>query len=89
MSVDDFTVRVEFDDAITVGKIVELPLFVNNQIKGKPIKMRFKETKNKMCVLVPDKFNNYKNNTTNMYTTFMFSDVEHLGGYPLITIKAE
>lgn len=34
-------------------------------------------------------FNNYKNNTTNMYTTFMFSDVEHLGGYPLITIKAE
>lgn len=34
-------------------------------------------------------FQNYKNNTTNMYTTFMFSDVEHLGGYPLITIKAE
>ena len=34
-------------------------------------------------------FQNYKNNTTNMYTTFMFSEVEHLGGYPLITIKAE
>lgn len=34
-------------------------------------------------------FNNFKNNSTNMYTTFMFSDVEHLGGYPLITIRAE
>lgn len=34
-------------------------------------------------------FNNYKNNTSNFYTTYMFSEVEHLGGYPLITIKAE
>lgn len=34
-------------------------------------------------------FNNFKNNTTNFYTTYMFSEVEHLGGYPLITIKAE
>ena len=34
-------------------------------------------------------FQNYKSNTTNMYTTFMFSEVEHLGGYPLITIKAQ
>ena len=34
-------------------------------------------------------FQNYKNNTTNMYTTFMTSEVEHLGGYPLITIKAQ
>lgn len=34
-------------------------------------------------------FNNFKNNTTNFYTTYMYSEVEHLGGYPLITIKAE
>lgn len=34
-------------------------------------------------------FNNYKNNSTNFYTTYMFSEVEHLGGLPLITIKAE
>lgn len=34
-------------------------------------------------------FNNFKNNTTNFYTTYMYSEVEHLGGYPLITIKSE
>lgn len=33
-------------------------------------------------------FNNFKNNSTNFYTTYMYSNVEHLGGYPLITIKA-
>ena len=33
-------------------------------------------------------FNNYKNNTTNFYTTFMYSNVERLGGHPFITIKA-
>ena len=34
-------------------------------------------------------FLNYKSNTENMYSTFMFSDVEYLGGYPLVTLKAE
>ena len=33
-------------------------------------------------------FNNYKNNSTNFYTTFMYSNVERLGGHPFITIKA-
>lgn len=34
-------------------------------------------------------FMNYKSNTENIYSTFLFSDVEYLGGYPLVTLKAE
>ena len=34
-------------------------------------------------------FQNYKSNTENIYSTFLFSDVEYLGGYPLVTLKAE
>lgn len=34
-------------------------------------------------------FLNYKSCTENMYSTFLFSDVEYLGGYPLVTLKAE
>lgn len=33
-------------------------------------------------------FMNYKSNTENIYSTFLFSDVEYLGGYPLVTLKA-
>ena len=34
-------------------------------------------------------FMNYKSNTENIYSTFLFSDVEYLGGYPLVTLKSE
>ena len=34
-------------------------------------------------------FMNYKSNTENIYSTFLFSNVEYLGGYPLVTLKAE
>lgn len=32
-------------------------------------------------------FQNYKSNTSNIYSTFMFSDVEYLGGYPFVTLR--
>jgi len=32
-------------------------------------------------------FQNFKNNTSNYYTTFCYSEVEALGGYPVITIR--
>ena len=34
-------------------------------------------------------FQNYKSNTENIYSTFLFSDVEYLGGYPCVTLYAE